>query len=389
VSLRDVVADGFAYGFDPEDLPRAADRLRAVVRWSAIDEITQAVPDVDFHIAGVPPGLFTRVAATGTMGLVGNPARIFPLLGTGSVSFALSLSAPGYLPRAIAGTLGPIAGYPDAFVPADFGTIALHRTAVVVRGRTVRRALVPTAVAAADVTLVGLWRTFPPPEVDPATVMEPPNIVSLAPGLYADRVGPGDQLQRRAITLAVGQDKTLVRPAVIGERTVRLSDRVGLNIGHLLAIAPGDKDRAEYLTVTAIVPSATDDQPAEVTLAYPLARDHEPGGRCVRATPVSMGGPIAVGRAGFPGDRVIFVATLAGFANGAVFEIAGGPHPPEYQTVSVFQTPSDGDGYFRLPPIARVASIALRVQKGGLTTQQPVMSPNYRRYENQLDAVFP
>ena len=380
-------ANGWSYRFCPDDPPPLADRTRAVVQWLAVDEITNRGPDIDYAISTTARGLVARVSRDGIMGLIGNPGRLYPGLGTTSVSLACTLTSPGYLPRRLQATLGPIAGFPAAFAPADLGTVLLHRTPIVIRGRIVALgALDPTPQPNVKLSLAGVWSTFPPANVVPDTVIEPPNLLSLQPGLYADRVSGVDGLRRRDLTLTVGQDKTLLQPAVIGATTVRVSDQLGVTVGGVIAIDPGHAARTEYLTVTQIVGLSTLDQPATLTLAHPLALAHEPGVTCVVATPGVPQTNNPLSRDGIAGDAVAFAA-LNGVADGVVIEIGGGGAPVEYQVARLYSTTSDSDGYYRLPPISRVAMVKLHADQA--PAQEPVMTPDYQRYENLVDVVYP
>jgi hypothetical protein len=391
VSCRRVEAGGLFYRFCPDDPARAADRPRAVVSGVVRDEITREAPETEIAVTSAHPALTPRVASGGVMGLVGNPGRLFPGLDAASVALELSVAAPGYLPRSLRATLGPIAGFPDSFVPANLGVVALHRAPVVLRGRVVRRAgLGGIPLAGVSVSIAAAWRTFPPHDVDPDTVIEAAHLVSLHPGLYAPRSSPADGLRRRDMVLAAGQEKTLLAAAGPGDRTVRLSDRVGLSAGNVLAIEPGAPDRAETIRVTAVVGASTDDQPAVVTLAHPLALEHRALAVCVRATPQPPGAGNPLSYGGTAGDRVTFVASLAGVASGAVVELSGGPAAAEYQAASLYRAVSDPDGYYRLPPISRLASVRIRAERADLPApRQVVVSLDYGRFENRVDLIFP
>jgi hypothetical protein len=390
VTCRTDTAGGFAYRFCPDDPPPASDRLRIVLQLLAIDEITQRAPEVDFTLTTRVLGLTPRVAAGGRMGLVGNPARLFPGLNAAFVQLDYTLAAPGYLSRSRLKQLGPIGTFPATFAPADDGVIPLHRTPIVLRGRVAQLgALDPTPLAGASVSLAGVWSTFPPSNVDPNTVIEAPNLVSLHPGLYADRAGPADSLRRRDLVLAAGEEKALLRPAVPGDTQVRISDSHNLAATNLLAFETARPDRVEYVTAKAVHAGATDDEAATIDLDHPLAMGHEEGTLCVRATPQPPGAANAFGRDGNPGDQVAFLAGLGGLADDVVVEIGGGTAPVEYQTARLYAATSDAEGAYRLPPLSRVASVKLHVTSGALAPQQPVASPDYRRYENFVDVLFP
>jgi hypothetical protein len=389
VICRDDVADGFAYVLCPDDPPVVADRLRAVVRWLAVDEITRLAPEVDFAVTTSNLGLTPRVSSGGRMGLVGNPARLYPGLDLGSVDIGYSVAAPGFLPRHRTLKLGPIAGFPNAFAPKDDGVLSLHREPIVIRGRVGKLGgLDPTPLAGATVRLAGVWSTFPPYNVVPDTVIEPPNLLALYPGLYADRLTATDGVRKRDLVLAAGEEKTLVRPAVPGDVDVRISDRTNLNPGDLLAFETARPDHAEYVLVHQVFPGAVSDEPATVRLEYPLALAHEQGTVCVRATPQVPLATNTLTRDGIPAERVAFLSALTGFFDGATVEILGGA-TPEWQTVHLYETTSDADGFYRLPPISRVASVKLHADSGALTPQEPVTSPDYRRYDNFVDVIFP
>jgi hypothetical protein len=391
VTCRTVDAGDLRYRFCPDDPPVEGDRLRAVVIALARDEITGQPPDEAPRVATTRAGLVARVARDGLLGLVGHPARLFPGLDVAGVDLDLSIRVPRYLPRRFSLTLGPVAGFPQSFAPVDLGVVPLHRAGLVLRGRAVRRTgLVPTPLAGVDVSLDGVWSAFPPHDVDPVTVMEPPDLVSLFPGLYADRTAGVDGLERRDMVLAAGQEKRLLAPAAIGARAIRASDRDGLNVGDVVAIDPGVPGRTEYVAVTLIQGATTPDQPATVTLAHPLAVGHADRAVCVRAVPQAPppGGPVLLTRDGAPGDPVAFVAALAPLAGATVVEVAGGA-ASEFQTMSLYRTTSDPAGYYRLPILSRVAMVMLHAELLPLATQTPIVSPDYRLVENRYDAVFP
>lgn len=392
MTCRIDVAEGVSYRFCPDTPPLAADRLRAVIRWIAIDEITTIAPNVDFGIETDVLGLTPRIGRDGVMGLVGNPARLFPGLDAATVDLAYSISAPGYLPRGLHSKLGPVAGFPDAFAPVDAGIVAMHRKPIVIRGRVVRQVgIAPVPLAGVTVNVKGVWSTFPPHDVDPDTVIEAPNVVSLHPGLYADRSAGADGLHRRDLSFAPPlEEKTLVLPAVPGDTQVEISDCVNLLPGRILAFEAGKPDRVEYITVKSIDAASTTDQPCIVTLDHPLSMAHEEGTPCIRATPVAPATYNAFTRAGIIGDRVAFVGALTGVAEGVVVEIGGGTAPVEYQTARLFDTVTDANGFYRLPPISRVASVKLHAMRFDLTTpREPTHSPEYGRYENLVDVIFP
>jgi hypothetical protein len=351
-----------------------------------IDEITESGPNVAYEIRTESLGLVPRIARDGFMGLVGNPARLYPGLDIGTVDISWTVSAPGYLRRERAITLGPVPGFPNDFIPADEGVLLLHRQPFVFRGRAVK--LVPgllnpqPVLPPTTIAITGVWWTFPPADQDPVPLMKPANMVSLHPGLHADRTAPTDRLRRITLTAVPGQDKTMALPTVRGQNTARISNRIGVAPGTILAFEPSRPDRVEYVVVASVVGASTDDQPATATLAHRLQLDHEEGTDVQVVATSAPAAFNALDREGIPSDRVAFLAGMSGITAGTV-EISG-TGDPEYQTASLYSTTNDLDGYYRLPPLSRVASVQLETPVVKL-----VISPDYGRYENLVDLVHP
>jgi hypothetical protein len=49
---------------------------------------------------------------------------------------------------------------------------------------------------------------------------------------------------------------------------------------------------------------------------------------------------------------------------------------------------SDGDGFFRLPPLQRMARVALTIDDGGGNVQTIEIDPDYGEAEQQVDVVY-
>ena len=207
---RTETVDGLAYRFCPDDPPVLADRIRAVLRARVLDETTEEPMEVDLTLTSSLHGVTPRAAQGGRVGLVGQPARAFPGLDVDSSEMDLRIVARGFLPLDLAGTLGPIAGFPDQFAALDLGDVGMHRAAIALRGRTLQRAsLAATVVFGATVSIVGHWPTFPPANVAPLAVMQAPNLINVVPGSYASRAAATTLLQRRDLLSVPGQEKTL------------------------------------------------------------------------------------------------------------------------------------------------------------------------------------
>jgi len=105
---------------------------------------------------------------------------------------------------------------------------------------------------------------------------------------------------------------------------------------------------------------------------------HRDGAVCTAATPQAPINGTTFARAGIAGDPVAALAVVPAFASGVVVEVDDAITTREFQRIGVHATTSDADGYFRLPPIARVAFVRLRVQHAGFTDSTPIVPLDYR-----------
>jgi hypothetical protein len=396
MSCRTIIDKGTQYTFCPADEPTAANRQpptanrqRAIMQGRFLDELTGREITADISVATRIEGLNPRVALGGIAGLVGSPGRLFPDLVGSPVEIDMTVTASRYIERRFQETLGPIAGFPDAFQSIDLGDVPMHRLPTVVRGRVVQSGTMPrTPLTGVTARLDGVWHTFPAADVDPLTVIEASNIASATPGLYARRTAGTDILRQRTMVLAAGEEKQLTRSQGRGSADIHLSDRVNLNIGDVLAINPAHPNLVEYIPVIAIDTASASNRPATVTLAFGLANDQKETTTVVRATPQAPGGDNALARDGTIGDQTIFLTGLIGLSGASVIEITGSG-PDEYQSAALYETTSDADGYFRMPPISRVAVMRIHAERADLP--QPVdfnYSPEYDLSENRADIVF-
>ena len=129
-------------------------------------------------------------------------------------------------------------------------------------------------------------------------------------------------------------------------------------------------------------------RPATVVFDTAFAFDHRAGALVQRTTPQPLGGNRAFAIDAIPGDSTVFLASLGGLAAGVVVRVADGLAPSEYHDLRLFSTTSDTDGYYRLPPISRVAQLQLRADSGTLTPVTTEFRPDYRLRENRLDFTF-
>jgi len=402
---RSIVVDGgLRYTVSPDDAVPRGRRAGALVHGRVIDELTREPVDQGLVVEPAGPGLATpaarrataaRVAPGGLAGIVGVPVRALPALRTNPYQIGLAVRAPGYGRRRATGTLGPIADFPAAFAPLDLGDLELHRDGVVILGRTVRRRTpadpitVPpsdvVAVPGTSVTVTGIWRTSPQPNV----VMPPqaPDLVALEPPLYAERTVATGLAHTITLNPVVGADKTLQVDARAGDTQLRLSDRVGLAATNLIALDEGNADRAERVRVIAVVGAVSPLQPATITLDFPLAHPHRRGTIARRVNALAPGADVGLTLDAIPGDATAFLPA-AGFPTGVAVEVLGGAAGVEYHRLLRYQASSDADGYYRLPPISRIAQLTLQAQHAPFAPVAVTTSVNYTVRERHVDFVF-
>jgi hypothetical protein len=397
MNCRDITLNGESFTYCPEQTAPVADRLQAIIQGRFVDELTGAGIKAQLTVATDTPELKPRVTHDGVAGLVANPFRRFPGLLANTITVDMRINANRYLARSFARDLGPFAtalgspaNYPDFFAPADLGVINLHREPSRIKGRCVQEAPVQrNPLAGVTIAITGLWRQFPASNVFPPMVMEQPLILSLQQPLYRDHSAGISNLMQRNLSLVAGEEKLLQLPVSAGKTQVRLSDRINLNPGDLLAIQPDYADLAEYIQIAAVDTSSSANQPALITLEYPMRKLHLQGVTCVRTSLLpDVFAANTLAQDAFANDQTIFLNSLIDLANTYV-EISDGINAPEYHVVRLYSVLSDAQGFFRLPPLHRVAQIEIVASRADLPTPVTVVfSPNYESAENRLDLVF-
>jgi hypothetical protein len=384
MTRRVVVADGHIYTFSPDDEVPLAGRTWAFVSARLVDEITNEPPGSDVTIDAAESGFIPRVASDGLVGLIGIPRRVIPI----PAPLCVTILAEGYIPLQGALCVAPIANFPPTFASQDGGNLFLHRQPTIIRGRTVLASgNTTTPLAGVTVSITGIWRTFPPANlVVPAAQ---PNLVSLQPTLYFPRTAAAGQLRRRDMVQVMGEDKQLLEWVPSGSNLLSLSDRLNIAAGDILLVDALNPDRMEYLTIASIAGASTVDQPASITLAYPLAYLHRSNAVVRKVTLQAPAVNNQFGQDAIVGDTCVFLASMNNLDLAQTVEITGGTNPPEYHNLSRFSVTSDAAGYFQLPPLSRVAQLEIQANDGGVhPTITRVVSPDYSLRENQIDFTF-
>ena len=276
---------------------------------------------------------------------------------------------------------------PNNFAPVSVGNLAIHREPTVITGRVVRSVSSATKpLAGAIIRVTGIWRTPPPANMTVAP--DPPNLVSLRPPLYSDRDVATGCLSPRNLPAILGDDKFLLDDVLIGTNPIRLSNRQNLAPGNILLIDANKPDIAEYIAISTIVGASTATQPATITLDHPLAYPHRRNTLVQKVNPQPLGAQKQVAREALNGDTCVFLNDITSLVTGSQVRINGGSNLDEYHHLSLFSVTSDADGYYRLPPLSRVAQLQIRAEKALLAPVEMEFRPNYDLSENRFDFIF-
>jgi hypothetical protein len=377
-----IATEARVYRVSPDDAAPPAGRFRALISGRAVDELTNEPPRVRAELRVQERGFVAQVSPDNLFTLAGIALHRFPFLQTQPYELHLTLRAPGYIALDVTATVPQTAAFPDQLPPlVELGNLRLHREAIVIAGRVVNK-LTSSPIPGATVRVAGIWPTMPPPNVA-LPPPDPPNLVSIRAPLYSARDTAAGKA--RIITLTPGppsSEKVLRIPAAAGTTILALDNRISLSLtgGDLLSIDSGSANE-EFVTTTKVRGASTPDQPAEVTLAVALRNSHYLNAGVKIVTPQAPGVDKSITRPAMPGDPVIFVSGLGGWAGANAVEIHGGA-AAEYHTISRFRTTTDAEGFYRLPLISRVAWVRMEVQGA---TQLPDRSLNYTESINHMD----
>ena len=384
--LRRVVqANNRNYLFSPDDTPAFATRIQAIVQLRVVDEITRRAPDSQVVIESTEKKLTARVAQDGICGLVGIPLQVFPGLQNIPYTVSFTISADSYLPVTLTASFPFDNTFPSTFTPQILPDVLLHRAPTVITGRTMQLSN-NTPMAGATVSVLSIRRRPRTPTA--AVPPDPPNLVALQPPLYTQRPQTTTRIQQRDLVPAATPAKRLVHDLQPGANPILLSDRAGLSSGDVLLIDEGEPDLAEFILIKTVPTTNPPDQQALITLEYPTLNAHRRDAVVRLETPQAPGLQQQFTVDAIPGDTCVFLDGVAALAAAQQVQVTGPATPDEFHGLKRFSTLSDADGYYRLPPLSRVAEVEVRAERiiGPQTfTATETFSPDYRLRENRLD----
>ncbi|HEX6439465.1 MAG TPA: hypothetical protein VF182_20285 [Candidatus Binatia bacterium] len=389
MSRRAIQVDHRIILYSPDDPASEVDRFQAVLKVRVTDELTGAAPNSQSVLQVKERRFFSRLGNDGLGGLVAIPRQVFPALQARNYPLHLTIGAARYQRRVVQKDIPQDFNFPGAFTPQELD-IALHRAPVFIAGRTARLINnATTPLPDAQITVTGIWRTAPPANV--SVPPDPANIIALAPPLYADRAPLTQSVAARDLTPVSGADKTLMDDVSASANPIRISDRSGLAVGDILMIDADDPDRVEFIAIKNLSTTAPADQPAVVSLDYPVIFSHRRNTNVRPINPQPAGVSQTITIEAWAGDACVFLNGIGALVGAHEIEITGGPGPVEYHRVKTFSATSDTEGYYRLPPLSRVAQLEIHAEKmiGAQTFHATtVFRPVYQQRDNRLDLIL-
>jgi hypothetical protein len=206
--------------------------------------------------------------------------------------------------------------------------------------------------------------------------------------LYVDRLQAGTTVQGLGFLGAPGPDKQLLQDATAGLNLLRLSDRKQISSGDILAIDAQDPERTEYISINTVTGASTDDQPALITLDAPLRSVHRQGSVVHKVQFTNAGVPTLLTSDAIAGDVCLFLNSVGNLSSAPFLSLQSGGVPTEYHATGYFNAVSDAQGFFRLPPLSRVAQCGLRSHDGAHTDLSVTYTPDYSQEVSRIDFVY-
>jgi hypothetical protein len=282
---------------------------------------------------------------------------------------------------------------PDLCATTALGQVPLRRPAVVVKGRAFARddsTNSVTPVAAATIVVKDFWRTVASTASANGTMTTPvvadrAFALATTPGAHAAHA-IGAPVAAVSVTPLAADDKLLVDAASAGATLLHVSNRIGLAVGDLLVVDADAGTAAEPVTVAAVQGWGAASTEGHVTLAEALTTWHRAGARIERLAAPSAGAGQVLEDAVAPGDSTVFVDAVGALA--ATGWIALGAGTPEYQGACAIQAVSDADGYFQLPALHRIATLALEATAPARSPVSLSFAPDYSVGSNVIQIVF-
>lgn len=241
-------------------------------------------------------------------------------------------------------------------------------------------------VAGAEVVVSGIWRTLP--EVVTQRAAQP-LMVTVYPPLYHDR-SPGTPCQMGQLNAGGTEQMKLLEHTSPGTTKLHVANASHLRPSDLVRIEGNWPDRTEVMAIVSIQPTSVTNQPAWITVAWPLVWSHS-AQTTVEQLDARWGAPThRVRLEGHKGESCLFVDSTNEFVTDSYVKIGDGSGaiPVEYHRLALFHAMSQREGDYRFPILQRVAQLMIAVSQGGVKRKEQTWQPDYSLPINQVDIVL-
>jgi hypothetical protein len=245
---------------------------------------------------------------------------------------------------------------------------------MIIHGRTVEsRHDGIAAFGNARIRLTGIWKNLARlAERQP----DMPSVIFVRPPL---NIGQPGGIVCSSVTLrpASGAATTLVQRVVSGDKRIALADVANLQKGDVIRLDSVDPNREE---VTAI--ESVDLSMPTVVLTRPLTFAHRAGTRVEKCEVDGSAAKTTLMLRASRGESTLFLRDLQPVQSCNYFRIGD-----EIHRVDGYETTSDADGFYQLPPLQRVGQVQLEASAQGRKVVVK-FQPDFAMPRNQVDFVF-
>lgn len=360
----------------------------------------------DRTVTRTPLGVSIKEIGNGLYGLIGRPESVLPRLATHTYSIGIQVLAEGYCPAKAIGQITANSEFPVSFTPLNIGIIELRRRPVTIQGSILKRSqgqvksvggatvagdnLAGANLAGARVRVTGIWRQLPSASVVGSP--QPEYILSTTSPLSNSYHAPESDICQVELSEVESGPITMFTSADAGSYVITLNRRPAFSSGCLITLSPDDPARDEIHEILSLDAASNNTDFAEVRLKTPLAWTHRAGTQARVVTVSRTGPPNPLSSGAAAGDQTLLCTTLTGIEDRAAVKISSGPSSAasenEYHWVRLYDVVSDSNGFYRLPPVSRIAQMRVDIEMNGEVLSTRVIAPRYPAHDQQVDFIL-
>jgi hypothetical protein len=184
--------------------------------------------------------------------------------------------------------------------------------------------------------------------------------------------------------------------AAAGAVKLRLNSLAGVRKGDILLVGAEDPERSEYLFAEGLEWNEAQAGPGVILLAKPLAFGYPPDTmvrKIARSGQLASAKKISLSEDARLGDALLFLKELSQplsrrLAAGGLLWVTERKAAVSLHRALPYRTTSNAQGYFRLPPIGKIAQVEIEARLNEERQVKTIFSPDYRRADNRVDLIF-